>query len=55
MNDAKYERLSDIVEDIDNINRALRMCVTVQEVDLLDKQENKGKVIELDHLVNTAK
>jgi hypothetical protein len=31
------------------------MCVTVQEVDQIDKQENKGKLIELDHLVNAAK
>jgi hypothetical protein len=29
VNDAKYEKLNEVVEDIDNINRALRMCVTV--------------------------
>ena len=55
MNDAKFEKLNEIVEDIDNINRALRMCVTVQEIDQLDKQENKGKLIDIEHLVNAAK
>jgi hypothetical protein len=37
VNDAKYEKLNDLVEDLDNIARALRLCVTVQEVDQLDK------------------
>ena len=55
VNDAKYEKLNEVVEDIDNINRALRMCVTVQEIDQLDKQENKGKLIDVEHLVNAAK
>lgn len=54
VNDSKYERLNDLVEDLDNIARALRMCVTVQEVDQIDKQENHG-LIELDHLVKAAK
>jgi hypothetical protein len=33
VNDAKYEKLNEVVEDIENINRVLRMCNTVQEVD----------------------
>jgi hypothetical protein len=37
VNDAKYEKLNEVVEDIDNINKTLRMCVTVQEVDQIDK------------------
>ena len=54
VNDAKYEKLNELVEDIDNINRVLRLCNTVQEVDQLDKQENRG-LIDFTHLVNAAK
>lgn len=50
VNDAKYEKINEVVEDIDNITRALKMCSTIQEVDQLDKQENSS-LIELSHLV----
>jgi len=56
VNDAKYERLNELVEDIDNVSRALRMCSTVQEVDQIDKQENSEKcLIDITHLVTAAK
>jgi hypothetical protein len=29
VNDAKYEKLNEIVEDIDNINKVLRLCNTI--------------------------
>ena len=40
VSDPKYEKLSEAVEDLDNVARALKMCATVQEVDSLDKEEN---------------
>ena len=50
----KYEKLNEVVEDIENINRVLRMCNTVQEVDQIDKQENKA-LLDFTHLINAAK
>jgi hypothetical protein len=29
VNDSKYEKLNEVVEDIDNISRALKMCISV--------------------------
>ena len=51
VNDAKYERLSEIVEDIDNIVRTLRMCCTQEEIDLVEAQENSG-FIDITHLIS---
>jgi hypothetical protein len=36
VNDLKYELLSEVVEDIDLIVRASRMCSTIEEVDLIE-------------------
>jgi hypothetical protein len=37
VNDKKYEQLSEVLDDLENIFRALKMCNTVQEVDQIDK------------------
>ena len=56
VNDQKYEKLNEVVEDIENVGRALRMCTTIQEIDQIDKQENSDRnLIEISHLVNSAK
>ncbi|TNV84393.1 hypothetical protein FGO68_gene805 [Halteria grandinella] len=55
VNDQKYEQLSELVEDLDHISRALKMCNTIQEVDQLDKQEHQGKLIDFEHLIVLSK
>jgi hypothetical protein len=40
VNDQKYEKLNEVVEDLDQINRALKMCCSVEEVELIDEKEN---------------
>ncbi|CDW76908.1 UNKNOWN [Stylonychia lemnae] len=54
VNDIKYEKLNEVVEDIDHIMRALKMCATVEEVDKIDEQENR-KLIEMNHLIKKAR
>lgn len=54
VNDKKFEKLNETVDDLDWINRALKMCITQEEVDLLEKQENQG-LIDISLMVRLAK
>jgi len=42
--DKKYEQLSEVVNDLDFIVRATRMCSTTDEVDLIEAQETTGLI-----------
>ena len=48
--DPKYDKLTEVVEDIDNIARSLKLCATQDEIDQIDKQENSF-IIDIDHLI----
>lgn len=50
----KYERLSEIVEDIDNITKALRACNSLLDFEVIDRQENAG-LIDISHLIVSAR
>ena len=54
VNDGKYERLNELVEEIDHVTRALKMCASVEEVDTIDMEENSGYV-DIGHLVGKAR
>jgi hypothetical protein len=34
--DSKYERISDIVEDISDISRAIKLCMSIAEIEELE-------------------
>lgn len=42
--DKKYEELSEVVNDLDFIVRATRMCSKTDEVDLIEAQETTGLI-----------